>query len=347
MGDTYWIGIRMTDLNEYISASVRSAGYKNRLKKENQAKIAEFISGMPKYTKPIGIKFTWFSSTGKRDLDNIAFAKKFILDKMNELDKIVDDSPKYVQWFTDTIMFGEDGVLLEIFTEPKYPASFDYNPNDISESDLEYHIETILKEAGFSPHYNGFNFLKEGLKIIFLDKLASINMENHVYAKIAEKYNITSIAASKAIWNMVQCTIKKSTIDSDLLHSGIDMTSKQVMITLLSRLKEVVRNECYWEQTQRKRYAVILDVMLKAKRNFLEARNKYLVDDDEHSKTRYAKCKSVYEKTKTNYMNVFNQTPSLMAYEIDQEYIRDNYDLFARVLDIGAEITLLQMKGGR
>ena len=87
--------------------------------------------------------------------------------------------------------------------------------------------------------------------------------------------------------------------------------------------------------------------MLKAKRNFLEARNKYLVDDDEHSKTRYAKCKSVYEKTKTNYMNVFNQTPSLMAYEIDQEYIRDNYDLFARVLDIGAEITLLQMKGGR
>ena len=38
---------------------------------------------------------------------------------------------------------------------------------------------------------------------------------------------------------------------------------------------------------------------------------------------------------------------SLTFYFDDQKYIQDNYDLFARVLDIGAEITLLQMKGAR
>ena len=347
MKEIYWIDLKLAGLNEFIHASGVSVGYKNKIKQETQKRIAEFISDMPEYTEPIGIKFTWYSSSDKRDLDNISFAKKFILDEMKELGKIVDDSPKYVQWFTDDIVFGKDGVQLEIVTKSKYPASFDYNPNDISESSLEHHIETVLKEAGFSSNYNGFYFLKEGLKIVFLDKMASVNMENHVYNKVAEKYNITSIAASKAIWNMIQIAINKNVIDSKLLNSGIDMTSKQVMLALLSRLKEVVRDECYWEQVQKKRYVVILDVMLKAKRNFLEARNKYMVDDDEDSKNRYAKCKSIYEKTKKNYINVFNQTPSLIAYEIDQKYIQDNYDLFARVLDIGAEITLLQMKGAR
>lgn len=336
MSKSYRIDIKLSNLNEY-----------DTVKQRFQKLIAEIIKGMPEYTEPIGINFTWFEADQKHNFTNICLAKQLILAVMVKLGKIADDSSKYVKWFSDTFMVGEEGVQVEIITKPEYPISFKYNPNDISESSLEKNIEVILKEAGFNSNYNGFGFLKEGLKIIFMNKITLVNMEHHVYDAIAKKYNITRIAVSKAIWNMIQRAMNKNLIDPELLNSGINMTNRQVLFALLSRLTKVIRNKCYWEQIIKKRYTVALDIMVRAKHNLIEARNKQTVDGDKYSKARYVDCKSIYENAKTNYMNIFKQTPCLIAYEIDQKYIQDNYDLFVGILDIGSEITLLQMKGGR
>lgn len=70
---------------------------------------------MPRWTKPIKIHFHWIEGNKRRDLDNIAFAKKFILDAMVKYGKLSDDNRKYVTAFTDTFAYGDKTkVILEI-----------------------------------------------------------------------------------------------------------------------------------------------------------------------------------------------------------------------------------------
>ena len=60
---------------------------------------------MPKYKKPIKIHFTWVEGNKRRDLDNCAFAKKFILDAMVKYGKLKDDNRNYVYAFTDSFEY--------------------------------------------------------------------------------------------------------------------------------------------------------------------------------------------------------------------------------------------------
>lgn len=62
---------------------------------------------MPRWTRPIKIHFHWIEGNKKRDLDNIAFAKKFILDAMVKYGKLSDDNRRYVTAFTDTFEYGD------------------------------------------------------------------------------------------------------------------------------------------------------------------------------------------------------------------------------------------------
>lgn len=57
--------------------------------------------------KPQGavmVRFEWHERTKKRDADNIASAKKFILDALVKMRVLEDDSRKYVKGFYDAIV---------------------------------------------------------------------------------------------------------------------------------------------------------------------------------------------------------------------------------------------------
>lgn len=70
---------------------------------------------MPIYKNPIKINFIWVEDSKRRDLDNICFAKKFILDSMVKSGKLKDDNRKYVYAFTDNFRYeNESKVILEI-----------------------------------------------------------------------------------------------------------------------------------------------------------------------------------------------------------------------------------------
>ena len=70
---------------------------------------------LPIFNKPIKINFTWVEANKKRDLDNICFGKKFILDALVKLGKLKDDNRKCVIGFTDNFEIGtEYKVILEI-----------------------------------------------------------------------------------------------------------------------------------------------------------------------------------------------------------------------------------------
>ena len=68
-----------------------------------------------KIDSPVKINFTWVEENKKRDLDNICFAKKFILDALVKANVLQDDKQNYVVGFTDTFRYGsENNVIVEI-----------------------------------------------------------------------------------------------------------------------------------------------------------------------------------------------------------------------------------------
>ena len=61
------------------------------------------------------VRFEWHERTKKRDADNIASAKKFILDALVNCGVLQDDSRKYVKGFYDVIVDDkEDFVIVEL-----------------------------------------------------------------------------------------------------------------------------------------------------------------------------------------------------------------------------------------
>ena len=116
--DRIEIPFRLPSLNEYIKASKVIKGKwnaGNQMKQNIQEDIMYFINKLPKYEKPVEIHFHWIEENKKRDLDNICYAKKFILDALVKAGKLKNDNRKYVAGFRDTFEYAKESkVILEI-----------------------------------------------------------------------------------------------------------------------------------------------------------------------------------------------------------------------------------------
>ena len=85
------------------------------MKRDIEDHIGWFLRDLPHFEKPIKITFQWIEENKRRDLDGIAFGKKFILDAMVKQGIISNDNRKHVTAFTDTFSYGlESKVILKI-----------------------------------------------------------------------------------------------------------------------------------------------------------------------------------------------------------------------------------------
>ena len=111
----FTIDMKLPSLNEYINVC-RTNKYKAAKYTEYiEANIAVFLTKMPTYEHPIKIHFHWIEGNKKRDLDNVCFAKKFILDAMVKAGKLKNDNRKHVRAFTDTFYYGkETKVIIDV-----------------------------------------------------------------------------------------------------------------------------------------------------------------------------------------------------------------------------------------
>lgn len=108
-------------LNEYINAE-RTNRYAAAKIKQKETQIAAFHLLKHKNTlsnlkKPLKLNFTWFVANKKKDLDNMSFSKKFILDGMVECGILENDGQKHVNSFSDIIFYTntkDTGVEIEI-----------------------------------------------------------------------------------------------------------------------------------------------------------------------------------------------------------------------------------------
>lgn len=70
---------RLDGLNDYIDAN-RSNRFKGAEMKRINEELVMLSVRKVKVKQPVKIAFKWYEKNSRRDMDNIAFAKKFILD---------------------------------------------------------------------------------------------------------------------------------------------------------------------------------------------------------------------------------------------------------------------------
>ena len=109
------IPMKLPSLNEFIRVCRTNPYMASKFKKDLESDIAIYLKELPYFENPIKIHFYWVESNKRRDLDNVAYAKKHILDALVKAGKLKDDNRKCVYAFTDTFEYGDETkVILEI-----------------------------------------------------------------------------------------------------------------------------------------------------------------------------------------------------------------------------------------
>ena len=90
-------------LNEYTEANRRNRMCGAALKRSAETVITQYIrvARVQPFAGPVFLSFSWHERDRRRDVDNIAFAKKFILDALVTAGILADDGRKNVVGFSD------------------------------------------------------------------------------------------------------------------------------------------------------------------------------------------------------------------------------------------------------
>lgn len=95
----------LCDLNTYINAERRNRFIGAKIKKDNTESVMWQTKNIKPITDyPVYVYITWYMKDQRKDPDNIAFAKKFILDALVENGILVNDGQKQITGFQDLIL---------------------------------------------------------------------------------------------------------------------------------------------------------------------------------------------------------------------------------------------------
>jgi Holliday junction resolvase RusA-like endonuclease len=106
------IPYKFPSLNEYIRECRANRYSGAKMKREIELDISWFFARLPRFDEPVKIHFHWVEDSKRRDLDNIAFGKKFILDALVKSGKLKDDNRRCVTAFTDTFSYGKTAKVI-------------------------------------------------------------------------------------------------------------------------------------------------------------------------------------------------------------------------------------------
>lgn len=112
------IPYKFCGLNDYTLACRKNKFAGANLKKKTQADISTYLAKLPQIKKPVNILFCWTEANARRDPDNVAFAQKFILDEMVKLQKIPNDTGRWIKGLHHRFFYGDsykvDLTIIEV-----------------------------------------------------------------------------------------------------------------------------------------------------------------------------------------------------------------------------------------
>ena len=110
------IPFRLPSLNDYIKEINKNRYGGNEHKQSVEDDILWFLKKVKtKISKPVRLKFIWYEQNKNRDKDNVAFAKKYILDALQKAEILPNDNNQYIDGFQDDFVYKQgDKVVVEI-----------------------------------------------------------------------------------------------------------------------------------------------------------------------------------------------------------------------------------------
>lgn len=106
----------LPSLNQYVLACRNHKYAGSKMKKDTEALITLYIKTQLKtqIKGSVNLTFRWYEPNKRRDKDNIASAKKFILDALVKNDILVNDNWQYVEGFTDEFYVDAKNPRIEV-----------------------------------------------------------------------------------------------------------------------------------------------------------------------------------------------------------------------------------------
>ena len=94
----------LCDFNTFQNKTRSNKFVGSKIKKEETERVyweckQQKLSPVKEY--PVKIMFKWYSKDNRKDIDNVAFAKKFILDGLVLAGVLGGDGRKFINGFTD------------------------------------------------------------------------------------------------------------------------------------------------------------------------------------------------------------------------------------------------------
>ena len=112
----YHISGKLPGANDYIAACRRNRYAGAKLKEDTERLICLQIRDREPISGAVRIRFVWHEGSRRRDKDNVAFAKKFILDALQKCGVLPNDNNHYINGFEDAFEYaGEFGVEVYIY----------------------------------------------------------------------------------------------------------------------------------------------------------------------------------------------------------------------------------------
>jgi len=94
-------------------------------RQQMKRQIARWIlySNVPKFKGPVKVHFTWVEKDKRRDRDNIRAGSKVILDALVKMERIKNDSQKWLVELTDSYLVDKDNPRVEVTISDASAAS--------------------------------------------------------------------------------------------------------------------------------------------------------------------------------------------------------------------------------
>lgn len=112
MTHTVEIPMRLDAYNKYIDKNRRNKFMANKYKQDVESVLMYYLKVLPKIENPVRICITWVEENRRRDPDNVASAKKFIIDSLVKSGKLQNDTHKFVKGFTDDFEFAKESKII-------------------------------------------------------------------------------------------------------------------------------------------------------------------------------------------------------------------------------------------
>jgi hypothetical protein len=105
----------LPNLNDVINKSKIHWGAYSKLKKEATTLVRYAANKLPKFKKKIFLDITYYARNKRKDMDNIAFAKKFILDGLVEAKKIKNDGWGEIAGWKESFEVDKHNPRIEVY----------------------------------------------------------------------------------------------------------------------------------------------------------------------------------------------------------------------------------------